>query len=53
MCIQAFVEAVCLFYDLVICGRGHRNAGGSCSEGDGQPSGVVTNDEFRSPSIVH
>ena len=53
MCIRTFVEAVCLFGDLVGCGHGHRNPSGCCLEGDGRPRGVVMNGELRSPSIVH
>ena len=54
MGIGAFVEAVCLrFWDLVGGGRGHRNSSVCCCEWDGWPSGIVTNGEFRVPSIVH
>ena len=34
-------------------GRGHCNAGGCCREGNWWPRGIVTNGEFRSPTIIH
>jgi hypothetical protein len=53
MSIGAFVEAVLLrFWDLVSGGRGHHNSSGCCCEWDGRPLGVITNGEFRVPSVV-
>ena len=54
MGIGAFVEAVCLrFRYLVGGGCGHRNSRWCCCEWDGRPRGIVTNGEFRVPSVVH
>jgi hypothetical protein len=54
MGIGAFVEADCLcFWYLVGGGHGHHNSRWFSCEWDGRPRGVVTNGEFRFPSVVH
>ena len=41
------------FCDLGGGGRGHCNSSWCCCEWDEWPRGVVTNGEFRGPSVVH